>query len=95
MESSRFKTENSEPIEDVFEIDDQKFPVFPLCDDKVVTSVPITSSATFEQESKGRKNASEVLESRRSSVGRPLRRAAEKVETYKEISLKVKMRRPE
>lgn len=32
---------------------------------------------------------------RRSSVGRPLRRAAEKVASYKEMSLKFKMRREE
>lgn len=38
---------------------------------------------------------SEAQECRRSSVGRPVRRAAEKVQSYKEFSIKAKMRRPE
>ncbi|PON41088.1 Shugoshin, C-terminal [Parasponia andersonii] len=38
---------------------------------------------------------SEAQEFRRSSVGRPVRRAAEKVQSYKEISITAKMRRTE
>ncbi|KAI4346475.1 hypothetical protein L6164_007368 [Bauhinia variegata] len=95
-QSTRFRTENSEPRKDSFAIDDAKFPVLRLCDDLVVEN-GTTRSATFGQEDKGRDSASEFepQEIRRSSVGRPLRHAAEKVQSYKEVSLRVKMRRPE
>lgn len=49
-----------------------------------------------EQEEGNKDPKEEAQESRRrSSSGRPLRRAAGKVQSYKEIPLKVKLRRPE
>uniref|UniRef100_A0A5B7BEL4 Putative shugoshin-1 n=1 Tax=Davidia involucrata TaxID=16924 RepID=A0A5B7BEL4_DAVIN len=54
-----------EPTENLFEIEDAKFPV------------------------------AQPQESQRTSIGRPLRKAAERVQSYKEIPLNIKMRRPE
>lgn len=46
---------------------------------------------------KGERDDTDVLNEqvKRSSVGRPLRRAAVKVQSYKEVPLKAKLRRPE
>ena len=93
-QSARFKPENPEPTEDFFEIDDAKFAVSHLCDNMSEKNGPITSSVTSGQENK-ENNActSDPWENRRSSVGRPLRRTVEKVVSYKEVPLNVKMRR--
>lgn len=48
-----------------------------------------------EEDLSGLPHFSNEEHGRRSSVGRPLRRAAEKVASYKEMSLKLKMRRAE
>ncbi|KAI4352675.1 hypothetical protein L6164_006902 [Bauhinia variegata] len=96
-QSTRFEAENSEPTEDLFAIDDASFPVLVMCDDQVVKSCTTTLSATFGQDNKGTDSAinCEAQEIRRSSIGRPLRQAAVKVQSYKEIPLNLKMRRPE
>lgn len=54
--------------------------------------VPLSQSMEKDHEEK---NAARVgnRAQPRSSVGRPLRRAAEKVQSYKELPLNVKMRR--
>ncbi|KAJ1435793.1 Shugoshin, C-terminal [Sesbania bispinosa] len=90
-QSARFRPENPEPTEDFFVIDDSKFEISHLCDDKSEKSRPTASSVTSGQEN----NACmfDPQENRRSSVGRPLRRTVEKVQSYKEIPLNVKMRR--
>ncbi|KAJ1404767.1 Shugoshin, C-terminal [Sesbania bispinosa] len=90
-QSARFRPENPEPTEDLFDIDDSKFEISHLCDDKSEKSHPKTSSVTSGQEN----NACtfDPQENRRSSVGRPLRRTVEKVQSYREIPLNVKMRR--
>ncbi|KAJ8433316.1 hypothetical protein Cgig2_012884 [Carnegiea gigantea] len=56
--------------------------------------VPLHLSVTTE---KGERDDTDVLNEqvKRSSVGRPLRRAAVKVQSYKEVPLKAKLRRPE
>ncbi|KAG6669767.1 hypothetical protein CIPAW_01G266600 [Carya illinoinensis] len=82
-QSARFKSEEPEQAEDLFEIEDAKFPVSPVVDD-LVHDIGRTRSGLFEAQ-----------QMRRSSVGRPLRRAAEKVQSYKETPINVKMRRQE
>ncbi|XP_057424496.1 SHUGOSHIN 1 [Lotus japonicus] len=90
-QSSMFKPENLEPTEDFFEVDDAKFPV--LCaTDMSEQSHPTTSSVTSGQENNT--CVYDPREIRRSSVGRPSRRSAVKVVSYKEIPVNVKMRRP-
>ncbi|BFG22369.1 hypothetical protein CerSpe_086430 [Prunus speciosa] len=89
-QSARFKTEEREATEDLFETNGDKFPVS-LCDNVVHESGPTCSSVEKEDEGYSAPR-SEGQECRRSST-RPLRRAAEKITSYKEISIKVKMRR--
>ena len=94
-QSTRFISVKSEPTEDLFEIDDAKFPASQLHDDPMHDNCP-TSLGSSGKKANG-DGALEVAtpEFRRSSIGRPLRRAAEKVQSYKEIPINVKMRRSE
>lgn len=94
-QSARFKTEEPEGTEetkvteDLSEMNDDNFLVSPLCDDVVNKSDSTLS--LVKSEDAGR---SEEQEFQRSSI-RPLRRAAEKVKSYKEIPINVKMRQGE
>lgn len=105
--SSNLKAELCEPTEELFEIADIKFPIRlrtsdPMHEDNSVqldsSSAKSASDALVkpvkveEQEEKSSPN-NQNQGSRRSSLGRPVRRAAEKVITYKEVPLNVKMRR--
>ncbi|XWS08028.1 hypothetical protein CRYUN_Cryun41cG0041800 [Craigia yunnanensis] len=96
-QSARLKAKEPETTEDMFEVDDTEFLVSSSCDDKVYESGPISSDSSIKSEhEEGSMTArNEAQEHRRISVGRPLRRAVEKVQSYKEIPLKVKMRREE
>ncbi|EYU36145.1 hypothetical protein ABFS82_14G240000 [Erythranthe guttata] len=78
-----------EAKESLFEIDDAKFP-----GDDVV---PLNRKTTHEVESVDINYVPEMeVEARRTSIGgRPLRRAVEKVQCYKEKPLNLKMRRSE
>ncbi|MED6135272.1 hypothetical protein PIB30_044786 [Stylosanthes scabra] len=89
-QSARFKPLNPEPTEDSFEVDDAKFAVSHLCD-MSDESAPKTSSETSQQV---KKETNDPWETRRSSVGRPMRQTAGKVVSYKEVPLNKKMRRP-
>ncbi|XP_024025603.1 SHUGOSHIN 2 [Morus notabilis] len=94
-QSATFKTEESEATEESYEID-AKYHVSSLHDDEIGTSGQTFSELSVKKEYEGNATAgSEGQELRRSSVGRPLRRAAVKVQSYKEIPLKIKMRRME
>ncbi|RDY12249.1 Shugoshin 1 [Mucuna pruriens] len=90
-QTNRFRPENPEPTEDFFEIDDAKFNVSQLSDNMLEKNCPTTSTVTSGQENNG--CTFEPQETRRSSIGRPLRRTVEKVVSYKEAPLNVKMRR--
>ncbi|KAK7855803.1 shugoshin 2 [Quercus suber] len=57
--------------------------------------VPLNSSFKNEEEGENCVPRNEAQASLRSSIGRPLRKAAEKVQSYKEAPLKSKMRRLE
>ncbi|XVE68772.1 hypothetical protein DITRI_Ditri09bG0096800 [Diplodiscus trichospermus] len=96
-QSARLKAPEPETTEDVFEVDDKEFLVSSSCDDKVRESGPISSGSSIksEHEEGTMTPRNESQELRRTSMGRPLRRAVEKVQSYKEIPLKAKMRREE
>ncbi|XP_073147945.1 uncharacterized protein [Henckelia pumila] len=85
---STSKIQNLEPSENLFEIDDEKFPI--SISSNSPTHVLGSSSSCPKKEV-----ISDSNESRRSSFGRPSRRAAEKVQSYKEIPLNAKLRRSE
>ncbi|KAF8039494.1 hypothetical protein BT93_B1883 [Corymbia citriodora subsp. variegata] len=97
--SARFESQEPEPPENLFEIETAQFPISKPIDNKedkeaAPTTFPSSSSNGEDREDDC---ASEVEEkpSRKSSYGRPSRRAAEKVQSYKEIPLNIKMRRSE
>ncbi|XP_061974916.1 SHUGOSHIN 2 isoform X5 [Populus nigra] len=97
-QSTRVKSEDQiqEPAENLFQTDDAKFHIPPLHDDPVHESCPTSSvpSVKIESETGNSVPRFETQELQRTSF-RPTRRAAEKVQTYKEIPLNVKMRRSE
>ncbi|KAJ6317424.1 hypothetical protein OIU76_013043 [Salix suchowensis] len=90
--SPRHKVE--EPTEDLFQTDDARFHVPPIHGDPVHESCPTLSTPSVKTESETGNSALrfETQEPRRTSL-RPSRRAAEKVQSYKEIPLNVKIRR--
>lgn len=85
-QSARFISQT----ENLFEIEDGKLPVSCKPDSPMHSSgpTPLISSTRKEGEE-------DNCAPRRSSVGRPLRKAAEKVKSYKEVPIIVKMRRSE
>ncbi|XP_037492866.1 shugoshin-1-like [Jatropha curcas] len=83
-QSARFKSQEREPKENLFEIEDLKFSISQSVDN------PIQEDGLKEETLCELRN-----EAPRSSFGRPVRRAAEKVQSYKELPLNVKMRREE
>ncbi|KAH7864504.1 hypothetical protein Vadar_030241 [Vaccinium darrowii] len=80
-QSARFTSQADEPTDNLFEIEDAKF------------LVPSRSSVQKGENDENCAPIFEARESQRTSLGRPSRRAAEKVQSYKEIPLNVKMRR--
>ncbi|XP_045827873.1 shugoshin-1-like isoform X1 [Trifolium pratense] len=80
--SATSKVHQHEPLENLFEIEDAQYAI-------TQSDKPISSSAKTER----RENSCLRNEAPRHSFGRPLRRAAEKIPSYKEIPLNVKMRR--
>ncbi|KDO60264.1 hypothetical protein CISIN_1g025551mg [Citrus sinensis] len=91
-QSARFKSQERAPTENLFEIEDSKLPATQPLDDPMHedNSIQAGSSTANEEFSSSR---NEARLSHRSSMGRPSRKAAEKVQSYKELPLKVKMRR--
>ncbi|KAH9660528.1 Shugoshin [Citrus sinensis] len=91
-QSARFKSQERAPTENLFEIEDSKLPATQPLDDPMHedNSIQAGSSTANEEFSSSR---NEARLSHRSSMGRPSRKAAEKVQSYKELPLKVKMRK--
>ncbi|KAJ9188786.1 hypothetical protein P3X46_000150 [Hevea brasiliensis] len=96
-QSARFKSQERElPMENLFEIEDAKFPIphqpldNPMQEDGLTT---LSGSSVVKEENFGSENEAQVAA--RSSLGRPVRRAVEKVQSYKEVPLNTKMRREE
>ncbi|KAL7226103.1 hypothetical protein ACSBR1_021270 [Camellia fascicularis] len=84
-QSARFRYQQHEPNEDLFEIEDAKFLLAPT---------PFGSPIRKEENDENCAPAgSEARESQRTSLGRPMRRAVQKVQSYKETPLNIKMRR--
>lgn len=146
-QSARFKSHEKEQTENLFEIDEAKFPENPMCEDDPTPSISSTKEEDTKEEEKedscaaksekvsqrssiGRPLRNAVKKdakfpenripnddptalisstkkekedssapksgvSQRSSIGRPLRKAVEKIQSYKEPPLHVKMRRSE
>ncbi|XP_059430852.1 SHUGOSHIN 1-like [Corylus avellana] len=93
-QSARFKSHEREPAEMLFEIEDAKYSVSQLLDNPIhEDGVPLNSSIRKEEEGEMCMQRNEGQVSQRSSIGRPLRKAAEKVQSYKEAPIKIKMRR--
>ncbi|XP_044507716.1 SHUGOSHIN 2-like isoform X2 [Mangifera indica] len=94
-QSARIKSVASKPTKNIFEIDDAKSPVSPLSGKLLHESDPTSSDLSVPKEHQEGNSAQndQSQETRRRSSGRPLRQAVEKVQSYKEIPLKVKMRR--
>ncbi|XP_030520845.1 SHUGOSHIN 1 isoform X3 [Rhodamnia argentea] len=96
--SARFESQEPEPPENLFEIETAQFPISKPFDNNEDTEAAPTLFLSSSSNSGGVREddcASGVEEkpSRKSSIGRPSRRAAEKVQSYKEIPLNIKMRR--
>ncbi|CAN4126592.1 unnamed protein product [Withania somnifera] len=93
-QSARFKPEAVKLSEDSFEVQD-KCPVHPPSSDPVQksfsTSICISSNDLHCNPS----SRLEPIPSGRTSLSRPSREVAKKVQSYKEIPLNIKMRRPQ
>ncbi|XP_038707590.1 shugoshin-1-like [Tripterygium wilfordii] len=93
-QSARFKSQEREPSENLFEIEDVNFLVPQSVDDPKHEdcSTPMVSSAKKEEASD---SGTEMHVPRRSSTGRPMRTAVGKVQSYKEVPRNIKLRRKE
>lgn len=95
-QSARFKSEEPEPTEDLFEIDEAKFPASPLCDEQVHENGVTSSNLSVKTEQEeGNGAVKDETQGTTRYSGRPSRQAAVKVQSYKEIPLNAKMRRKE
>ncbi|XP_076919812.1 SHUGOSHIN 2-like isoform X1 [Bidens hawaiensis] len=83
-QSARFQHDESKPAEVLFPTNEES-------DDKMHVDVAFCVKKEAEDKSLPNKG---IGENRRSSISRPSRVAAKKVQNYKEISLNLKMRRP-
>ena len=72
-QSARFKSHEKEQTENLFEIDEAKFPENPMCEDDPTPSI----SSTKEEEKDNSCSKSEKV-SQRSSIGTQLRKAVKK-----------------
>ncbi|RDX88127.1 Shugoshin 2, partial [Mucuna pruriens] len=82
--STTFKTHEHEPLENLFELEDATY--------LVTQSRPNMLRSPYSKAERG-ENTALRTEAPRCSFGRPLRRAVQKVQSYKEIPVNVKMRR--
>ncbi|XP_071723431.1 SHUGOSHIN 2-like [Rutidosis leptorrhynchoides] len=94
-QSARFTPVVQPETENLFEIDDAKMPVSLQNDEVNHENDPklLNSSTKIEHETSENVSGEKSEDSRRSSVGRPSRRAAGKVLSYKERPINVKLRR--
>lgn len=80
-------------MENLFEIEVAKFPITQPLDTTPMQEYGLTTASVIKEETFEPGNEPHVAH--RSSLGRPVRRAAEKVQSYKEVPLNTKMRRKE
>ncbi|GJW09093.1 shugoshin [Tanacetum coccineum] len=95
--SARSKHNEPTSTEDVFDTDNVDLPPCLLADDKMQEddSNSVAPSLTKEEVVDSTLPDKATKECKRSSISRPSRAAASKVQSYKEMGLQVKMRRPE
>ncbi|CAL9152464.1 unnamed protein product [Musa hybrid cultivar] len=107
--SGYLKSESCEPTENSVKMEDAKFLVYTIknenlheeaiahgdCSTSSISNISVERVKNEKQNSIGSSELGNQEGQRRSSVGRPLRKAAEKVGSYKEMNLNVKMRRSE
>ncbi|XP_050226856.1 SHUGOSHIN 2-like isoform X2 [Mercurialis annua] len=89
----RFKSQDEESSENLFEIDNVEFPI---THQQLQEDDPTLSSSSIineEDETCHTSNGAKLAQKQRHSIGRPIRKAAEKVQSYKEVPLNSKMRR--
>ncbi|KAL7148543.1 hypothetical protein ABFS83_06G185700 [Erythranthe nasuta] len=96
-QSAVFKPVEQKPAEDSFQTDDTIVPPCLLHVDPVLEKESADESTLVKDEDKKDDSAleKEAQEFEKPNLGRPSRVAAKKVQSYKEIPLNVKMRRPE
>ncbi|XP_071711711.1 uncharacterized protein [Rutidosis leptorrhynchoides] len=100
-QSARFKAEEPKPKEEEFHTDNVDVPACALSDDKMQEDDLNSFAISVKKDDKDNdprpsvSNKSVQESSSRSSILRPSRVAAKKVQSYKEIGLHVKLRRPE
>ncbi|WVZ03826.1 hypothetical protein V8G54_024632 [Vigna mungo] len=82
--STTFKTHEHEPLENLFELEDAYL---------VTQSVPNKMRSPTSKTEKGESSDDLRNKASRCSFGRPLRRAVQKVHSYKEVPVNVKLRR--
>ncbi|KAF1878370.1 hypothetical protein Lal_00047038 [Lupinus albus] len=93
-QSARFKPEKLEPTKVSVEIDDAKSAITRLCD-MSEKSGPAASGLTSGQENIENDGCKfDPQEIRRAPIERPKRQSVTKIQSYKEVPLNVKMRRP-
>ncbi|XP_065036965.1 shugoshin-1-like isoform X1 [Musa acuminata AAA Group] len=105
--SGYLKSESCEPTENSVKMEDAKFLVYTIknenlheetiahgdCFTSSISNISVERVKNEKQNLIGSSELGNQEGQRRSSVGRPLRKAAEKVGSYKEMNLNVKMRR--
>ena len=92
------KTGLCEPTDNLFETEDLKLPIRSHEDNCLGPTPPTASDSVRDEDNLRDQSVSPQHQnqgSRRASLGRPMRRAAEKVNSYKEVPLNIKMRRAE
>lgn len=97
-QSARLKSSLKEPKENLFELKDINYSVNQLVESplhKEAATSDGTLSIKKEQNSENYVRKYDPLQLRRNSIGRPARKAAVKVQSYKEVPLNIKMRRSE
>ncbi|KAL7109711.1 hypothetical protein ACP275_06G192500 [Erythranthe tilingii] len=96
-QSAIFKPVEQKPAEDSFQTDDTIVPPCLLHVDPVLEKESAAESTLVKDEDKKDDSVleNEAQEFEKPNLGRPSRVAAKKVQSYKEIPLNVKMRRPE
>ncbi|KAJ9545492.1 hypothetical protein OSB04_025199 [Centaurea solstitialis] len=92
-QSARFKHDEPKPTEGLFHTDNVDLPPGPLIDDTMQgDGLHLVNVSVKKEDVEGE---SVSLENRRSSISRPSRVAAKKVQSYKEMNVNVKLRRTE
>ncbi|XP_074331407.1 uncharacterized protein LOC141668422 isoform X2 [Apium graveolens] len=97
-QSARVKSCEQELKENLFELEDINYSVQQLAESPLHKETETSESKPSIKKEENYENyirKYDPLELRRNSIGRPARKAAVKVQSYKEVPLNIKMRRPE